>query len=348
MLDEIIGVSSAIERFRRNLTSLAKDRSTLVLIGESGVGKGFLAAHLHAAGPLNQVPPEILNFSILYERDQRVGLLGGEPPNLTTSRRNILEFETTVVLKHIDCANLFLQDKLAESLVTGTTFRYGSSQPRPLLARVILTLRHPLPIMRKKGTLSPNLLEVLDPLEKIHLPPLHQRREDVPLLISYFAKKIRDGLGQQSVVTIRGVLDDGSVDAGLMDVISNQRWEENTRDLIAFLRNLALLPFAQQLLEYEVLEVIKMVLMLEVGHEFSLPARLANIERRFIARAAQNLNNHKRNVAQLLGLSERAIGRKIGPLTILFFTLLQPDLSRQYEMVGFLQGLVHLLNRPFS
>jgi len=334
-LDEIIGGSPTIERFRRHLPSIARDLTTIVLIGEGGVGKSFLATHIHAAslpasfvaGPLNKRPLESLNFSILSERDQRVGLLGGEPPDLTTSRRGILEQKTTVLLKHIDYAPSCLQDKLAESLSTSTVFRLGSSVPHQLSARVILTFRNTIPMLKKKQRLTKKLIEVLGPLPKIHIPPLRDRREDIVSLARYYAMKLYDKFHNLCGVQIRGIDREGSIDAGLLELLKTQYWEDNVRDLIAFIRSLVLFPFKEEILEREKLELVKIAMMIEGEQEFSLTANLGNVERNIVTRAIQKLNNHKGRVAQLLGLSERAIGRKINLPLVVFLSLLHLDLS---------------------
>jgi len=91
MLDEIIGRDPSIQKIKYSLPSLAQNSTPLIIIGEGGVGKSFLAAHIHAASPLSLRALESLNFSTLPERDQRINLLGGEPPDLTTTRRSVLE-----------------------------------------------------------------------------------------------------------------------------------------------------------------------------------------------------------------------------------------------------------------
>ena len=341
-LDEIVGASPALERFRRHLPSLSKELTPLIFIGEGGVGKSFLAAHIHAASSLSGRPLESINFSTLLERDQRIGLLGGEPPDLTTSRRSILELKTTVVLKHIECATTFLQDKLAESLAASTVFRLGSSERRRLSARVIFTFRNTIPLLKKEKRLTPKLLDTLQPLQRIYLPPLHERREDIAPLTRYYAMKLYDKFHHLGNVRIRGVSEDGSIDSDLIELLKSQRWEDNVRDLIAFIHSLVLFPFQQELLQREKLEVIKMAMMIDAEQEFSLQAKLDDVEHSIISRAVQKLNHHKTKVAQLLGLSERAIGRKINLLIILLISLLHFDPSTLGAIIDFTSDLIGL------
>jgi len=87
---EIIGLSSALQRIKAKVPRLAADSGPLVIIGETGVGKALLAKIVHASSPRRDYPLESMNFSLLGEREQRIGLLGGGPPELTTTRRSLL------------------------------------------------------------------------------------------------------------------------------------------------------------------------------------------------------------------------------------------------------------------
>ena len=112
----LIGGSPAIKRIRSLLTKLSADTSPLVITGEPGVGKTFLAKCIHDQSFLRHHELETINFKILSDRDQRMRLLGGSPPDLPSTRRSTLELSTTVVLKHIDCASEYLQERLAEAI----------------------------------------------------------------------------------------------------------------------------------------------------------------------------------------------------------------------------------------
>ncbi len=311
MPDEIIGTSPALERFERNLPALSKETTPLVIVGERGVGKTFLAAHIHATGPLSNVPMQSLNFAIATQRDQRIGLLGGEPPELTTSRRGILEFNTTIVLKHVEFANPFLQDRLAEALSASLVRRAGSVDAHTTSGRVIFTFRRTIPGMVKSGALTLNLSKLLSPLKQIHLPPLRLRREDVPLLFRHFAEKFLSRFDPLENVSIRGMNAQFVMGTDLMKILKNERFEDNVRDVIAFVRTLAIFPLDQELHNRAILEIHKMALMIEAEEEFSLPMKLAFIERCVVTQAARRMDRQRSRIAHLLGLSERAIGRKL-------------------------------------
>ena len=311
MLDEIIGNSPAINRLRKLLPTLAHQPTPLLIIGEGGVGKTFFAAHIHAQSPRFRLPLERINFSLLTERDQRISLFGGEVPELTSSRRSILELPTTVVLKHIDHANQYLQDKLAESLTTMQVTRMGSTIAHPVVCSVVFTLRESLSCMKSRNLFSRNLVEFLQSLKRIIIPPLRERQEDIPMLAEYFFKKFRSKAHAVDGIIQRGFDENGKIDSPLAVLIQNQLWEDNARDLKAYVRNLMVLTPEEELRQYEKLELLKMISMVDEGDEFSIPASISKIEDGIIGRALVKHTGHMMNVAQHLGLSDRAVRRRI-------------------------------------
>lgn len=306
-LSGIIGGSPAIERFRRHLPSLAKDLTPLIFIGERGVGKAFLATHIHAASPLNTAPPESLNFTILSGRDQRVALFGGEPPELTTTRRSLLELPTTLILKHIDQTDHYIQDKLVSSITEGRLTRFGAQEYHPVLCRIIFTFRESLPSLVRKGKLSQLLYTFCSPLRRIHLTPLRKRVEDIPLLAESVVEIV---CGELEHVTWRGFDGEGRILPALAELLQNQMWEDNIRDLFAYVRSLRMPTPEEELDENEKRELIKLLLMIEGGSEFSLADSLSRIKDSIIGRAFKKQAGRSTMVAHLLGLSDRAIRRR--------------------------------------
>ena len=154
--------------------------------------------------------------------------------------------------------------------------------------------------------------------------------------------KLYDKFQSLGGVDIRGIDREGSIDADLLELLKSQRWEDNVRDLITFIRSLVLFPFKEELLERGKLELVKMAMMIDAEQEFSLPSRLGSVERSIVDRAVQKLNHHKAKVAQLLGLSERAIGRKVNLLIIAIISLLQLDLSTINDIIDCAADLLDL------
>ena len=299
-----MGSSPFADRARRVVHLLARAREPLVLIGERGSGKAFLAAHIHAESSL-AAPLETLNCSIASERTRRLELFGGEPPELTTSKRSLLELPTTVVLKHLDEAGPFLQDTLVAALRTGLVVRLRGTEPHPVLARVILTFRKPPRLLFRAGAITEGLSLYVQRCRTLHVPPLRQRPEDVLPLAEYyhdhFERRLVGAAGSRGRPALR---------PGLERFLVHQEWEDNVRDLVAYVRSLTMFALEEEIVQREKLELMKMLTLLEQGNEFSLERSMAAIRRSIIERAVRHSGGHQGRSAEILGLSDREIRRK--------------------------------------
>jgi len=313
MLDEIIGGSPAICRLRKLFPSISSDARPLIIHGKAGVGKTLLAAHIHEAAVRGRLrPPETLNFSILAEREQRIGLFGGAPPELCTTRKSILEFPTTVILKHLDYAGRYLQEKLAESLLAMKVSRLSSKDSRPIACRLILTFREPPSKLLEEGRLSPALFERFRYLNKYHVPSLRERPEDIPLLAKYYLDKFYAELSKSmngAISHLRGFSSGRDVDPALLEIMKNHAWRENVRDLKAFIRCLVMFPYEEEICQEEKIEVMKMLIMLEEGNEFSIHDSLSRIQAGILERALKKFNKRISGAARILGISDRSFRR---------------------------------------
>lgn len=284
-----------------------------MIIGETGVGKTLVAKAIHGRSPRKSLKLSSVNFSILSEREQRVALLGGGPPELTTTRRNSLEPPSTVILKHIDYANPFLQERLAEALTTKRVTRLGSDTVNPVLARIIFTFKQPLLSLYRKGKITEPLFLKLRQSSQITVPPLRKRKEDIPLLVDHFLNQLLGGWDlpkpERAQVT-RNIESSGKINARLIRLMQHQRWEQNVIQLKAYVCSILLPSLQESIQEREKIEVMKMILMIEEGSEFSLRQSLSIIEEGIIQRALTKNGGHQSKAAQLLGINDRAFRRR--------------------------------------
>ncbi len=313
MPDEIIGGSPAIRRLRAALPRLATETGPIVITGETGTGKTLFASHIHVRSDRSSYDLEVVNFSLLSERDQRIAILGGGPPELTTTRRSVLEIPTTVVLKHVDRASPFIQQTLAGILSSREILRPGAQESHRLSARIVFTLRHTLPslfrgrlprggrIPGEGRALDPSLYEILKSSRHFNIPPLRKRPSDIPLLAEHFLRHIPHS---------RGLTRRGSLDSSLKRILLKQRWLGNVTELRAYLNSLAVQPFKDAVEESEKIEIARILQMLDQGSEFSLSDSLAAIETSIIHRALDRCDGNQHRAALLLGLTDRSIRRK--------------------------------------
>ena len=254
----------------------------------------------------------LVNFSILSEREQRLALLGGGPPEITTTRRSCLELPSTVILKHIDHAIPFLQERLAEALKTKRVTRLGSDTWNLVLASPIFTLRQSLLSLYRKGKIIEPLYLQLSLYQQFSVPPLRKRKEDIPLLVEHFLNQFFDGwnlTGLDRAESARSIKRGGKIEPGLLRLLKRQRWEQNIMQLKAYVRSLLLLTNRNSIQEREKIELMKMIMLIEEEGEFSLRQSLSVIEQGIIQRALSKQAGHQTKSAQLLGISDRAFRR---------------------------------------
>lgn len=294
-LPAILGISPEITTIRRRIKELATGREPLLIIGESGVGKSLIAHHIHRLSHFKQSTLRSFNASVLPERSQRIELFGAEPPELTSSRRGILELETTVVIKHIDHAPAYVQEALAEALVHGRTRRFGASDTRPVCSRIIMTLRRDAGSLSEERRMIPCLSEQLAKFEAVKVPSLKHRPEDALALAREYLREKGDDMDRRH----------------LEQRLADPGWEENMSDLKAYLRIMAITSHKEAKRRYEFVQLEKMLMMLEEGKEFSLKTYLYLLENAMIERALNHTNGHQARAARLLGLTDRSIRRAI-------------------------------------
>jgi DNA-binding NtrC family response regulator len=228
------------------------------------------------------------------------------------SCHSVLEIPTTVVLKHIDHANPFLQEQLARALETKKVTRLGSYTNHLALGRVIFTFREPLPSLRRKGRITDALFRRLRECEHVSIPPLRKRKEDIPLLVDHFLNQFlndRDTPDEERAQVRHGIKVKGKIETRLLRLLQQQRWVQNVIQLKAYIRSILMLNYQESILETEKIEVLKMLLMIEEGSEFSLREVLSTIEEGIIQRALTKNAGHRTKAAQLLGINDRVYRR---------------------------------------
>jgi len=187
----LIGQSAAIERLRTLIGTLGPAGVDVLIEGETGAGKEVVARALHeasgAAGPFVAI-----NCGALPETVFESEIFGAEPGAYTgASKRRIgkLEFarDGTVFLDEIESMPLALQVKMLRVLQERAVERLGANVSVPLQCRVVAATKVDLKELAAEGRFRDDLYYRLN-VAAIHLPPLRERREDIPLLLTHFAE----------------------------------------------------------------------------------------------------------------------------------------------------------------
>ncbi|MCM5681602.1 sigma 54-interacting transcriptional regulator [Schlegelella sp. S2-27] len=187
---EMVGVSSAFKSACHLLSRVAPTRATVLFTGESGVGKEMFASMLHRISPRKERPFVAINCAAIPENLIEAELFGverGAYTGASASRPGRFERADggTLFLDEIGTLSLVGQGKLLRALQQGEIERVGGSRTVQVDVRVVAATNVDLQAEVKAGRFREDLFFRLE-VFPIHLPPLRERREDIPLLMSHF------------------------------------------------------------------------------------------------------------------------------------------------------------------
>ncbi|BCT35393.1 sigma 54-interacting transcriptional regulator [Pseudomonas sp. BNK-6] len=196
-----VGISAAFVAASQLLQRVAPTQATVLLTGESGVGKELFARHLHQASARRHKPLVALNCATLPENLVEAELFGVERGAFTGADRSRPgRFERahggTLFLDEIATLSLSAQSKILRALQEGEIERVGGTEPMQVDVRVIAATNLDLRREVEAGRFREDLFYRLN-VFPIHLPPLRERREDIPLLMSYFLHRFSQRHGRQ-------------------------------------------------------------------------------------------------------------------------------------------------------
>lgn len=190
-LEDIYGISNAIDIVKEKVRKVARVNSNVVIIGESGVGKELFAHSIHNESQRADGPFVTLNCSAIPENLFEAELFGYEEGAFTGAKKggNIGKFELaqggTIFLDEIGDMSYSMQVKLLRVLQEKEVLRIGGDSPIKVDARVICATNKNLEKMVDEGTFREDLYYRLNVLT-LEVPPLRERKEDIPILMDKF------------------------------------------------------------------------------------------------------------------------------------------------------------------
>ena len=222
---KIIGESAAIKKALEDCAKVANSKATVLITGESGIGKELFARLVHNLSPRSAKPPVVVNCGALPETLLERELFGNEKGSFTgaDSRKPGL-FEaadgSTIFLDEIGETSPAMQVKLLRVLQEGTFFRIGGQTPIHVDVRVVAATNKDLEKLVEEKGFREDLFYRLNVI-RIELPPLRERGEDVITLANHFLKVYSQELNQK----IKGFSPEA------MTALANYSWPGNVRQL---------------------------------------------------------------------------------------------------------------------
>jgi DNA-binding NtrC family response regulator len=193
---QLIGISAAFNSVCHMIDRVADTTAPVLLLGETGVGKEIFAQTLHAVSPRAENPFIAINCAAIPETLLETDLFGVEKgafTGATISRPGRFELADSgsLFLDEIGCLSLAAQGKLLRVLQKGEVERVGGTKSRHLDVRIIAATNIDLEVAVAKGSFRQDLMFRLN-IFPIAIPPLRERREDIPILADYFLRRYCD------------------------------------------------------------------------------------------------------------------------------------------------------------
>jgi DNA-binding NtrC family response regulator len=304
--DGLMGKSAAINEVQRLIKASAGYDCSVLITGESGTGKEVVAKQIHARSRRRDKRFIAINCAAIPENIIESELFGHTKGAFTGADRNkpgLFEAANggTLFLDEINNASLSLQAKLLRVLQDGTFFQLGDTEPHKVDVRLLAASNRPLTSLVESGAFRMDLYYRLKLIE-ISIPPLRERRDDIPLLANYFLARHAARLEK----SVKGL----STQA--LGALVRHDWPGNGRELENVVQRMIILT------ESETIDVDVLPPELLESHDaparaldYLSPQSLEEMEAYFIAKTLRETKGNRAAAAEVLGIDKSTLWRKI-------------------------------------
>ncbi len=319
VFSDIITQNPAMYAIFRQVESIAVTGDTVLITGETGVGKEKIAEAIHRLSgrtgafiPVNTAGADDHLFSDLLFGHEKGAFTGAD-----SDRRGLIEQASggTLFLDEIGDLAMESQPKLLRLLEDGQYYRLGDDTPRTSEARTVVATNRTIESLMTDGTFRDDLYFRLR-THHVHLPPLHERKEDIPLLVTHFLKRAAEAFGKKIPVP----------PPELFTLLETYHFPGNIRELEGMVRDavsrhkggvLSTASFRQEIDEQtSVLHGGALPGAGEVGFAEALASArslpsLKEVEPLVIAEALKRADGNQTIAARLLGVSRKALSSRL-------------------------------------
>ncbi|MGB7862180.1 MAG: sigma 54-interacting transcriptional regulator [Candidatus Sulfotelmatobacter sp.] len=239
--EEIVGKSPALRKVLEHVAIVAPTDSTVLLHGETGTGKELVARAIHNLSSRRDRPYIRMNCAAIPSGLLESELFGHERGAFTGAlmqRKGRFELadKGTLFLDEIGDISLEVQPKLLRAVQEQEFERLGSASTIQVNVRMIAATHRDLRAMIQEEKFREDLFYRFN-VFRIEIPPLRERREDIPLLVNYFVSKLSQRMRKQIT----------SVSRHTMDVLTNHSWRGNVRELANFIERAVIVTRGEEL-----------------------------------------------------------------------------------------------------
>jgi DNA-binding NtrC family response regulator len=309
--DNIVGRSTAMQQIFGTILRVAPTRATVLLAGESGVGKDLIARCIHFHSPRKDRPFVKINCTALPENLMESELFGYEKGAFTgaaVSKPGKFEQADTgtVMLDEIGDVPNNIQVKLLRVLQEREFERLGSNKTQHIDVRVVAATNRDLRAALEDGTFREDLYYRLN-VVPIEIPPLRERREDIPYLANHFVEKLAPEMGGR----VSGITD------AAIDKLLQYSWPGNVRELENVIERSIVMALREKLDTADIRLDMNLRPRQTAG-EPGLPEGMSldQFEQDLIKNALKKADGNKSQAARLLGLTRNALRYRLTQMGI--------------------------------
>jgi two-component system response regulator AtoC len=306
--DDMVGRSRAMQEIFSTIEKVAPYSVTVLILGESGVGKELIARAIHRKSPRANGPFLALNCGAVppsLMESELFGHVRGAFTDATHDKKGLFQMahQGTLLLDEIGELPKDLQVKLLRVLQDQEVRPVGGTKSQKVDVRILAATSKDLEEEVRGGRFREDLFYRLN-VVTIQVPPLRQRQEDIPLLVDHFLARFRKRLG----VYVEGV------SPRAMAALMRYPWPGNVRELENVIERACVLCDGKRIEIYDLperLRALSAVRQAEAKEDLRLRPRLRSLERELVEEALRRSNGNRTQAARLLGITHRALMYKL-------------------------------------
>lgn len=308
----IIGKSPAMQKVFEVVKHVSNSCSNVVIYGKSGTGKELIARAIHFNGPRRDYPFIPVNCGAIIETLFESELFGHQKGAFTDAicdKDGLFKVANkgTIFLDEVSEIPLNLQVKLLRAIEEMEIYPVGSNKPIKVDVRVIASTNKDLKKLVEEGRFREDLYYRLN-VVNITLPPLSERRDDIPLLIQHFIRKYNKQMNKN----IQGIETDA------LHALINYEWKGEVRELENAIERSMIFANREKITILDLPDNIRKNEKASVNNIIqNLDLALKNFEKKYIQQALEFYNHDKESVAKALGISVSTLYRRLQELGII-------------------------------
>jgi len=311
-IPDIIGRSPSMIKVAEDIQKVASTKTTVLLSGESGTGKELFARAIHDLSPRKEYPFVPVNCAAIPRELLESELFGFEKGAFTgAGERKPGKFELankgTIFLDEIGEMDMALQTKVLRALQEGEIDRVGGTNPVKVDIRIIAASNRDLEAAVAENTFRQDLFYRIS-VFPIHIPPLRDRKEDIPLLAEYFISRHAAEMN----IPVKDITADA------VDILKRYPWKGNVRELENVIERTMILCEGKKITQKDLRATLPAASSETIGDiamdgtlEQVAKEALRIVESRRIRRALEDTHGNKTRAAEMLSVSYKTLLTKI-------------------------------------